>query len=214
MNCWKDWPIAFLDTETTGLGPKARIVEMCVAVYEQRSFSLQLSAVFNPGNVDWSDPDVVEAMRINGIDQELIRLARPFGELWPAFFAQFNRVRLLVGQYVSYDVRRITNELNIAENLADPLPVTLLDTITLDWGIHPKQESYKLAEISKRWDVAMPKAHRASGDVDTCAKLLFKMMDQLPDDWTDLLRKVNVWSEERRLWREQRDLKKMQKEGQ
>jgi DNA polymerase III alpha subunit (gram-positive type) len=215
MSTWKDWPIAFLDTETTGIGAEGRIVEMSVAIFEYRKFSIQISAVFNPGEIDWENPDVAEAMKINGIDRGLLEVAKTFRELWPAFVQQLDRSHIICGQFVQYDLWMIEKELKRVNQINAAVDRITLDTITLDWGIHPNQESYKLAEIAKRWDVEMPQAHRAAGDVETCSKILFKMMDQLPDGPVELLQRHDKWSDERKLWREKRvlDRKKSPKEG-
>jgi DNA polymerase III epsilon subunit-like protein len=215
MTTWKDWPIAFLDTETTGIGADGRIVEMSIAIFEQRKFSVQISAVFNPGDIDWENPDVAEAMRINGIDRGLLEVAKHFRDLWPAFLQQLDRSHIICGQFVSYDLRMVEQELARVSQNNTALDRITLDTITLDWGIHPNQESYKLSEIAKRWDVATPQAHRAAGDVDTCSKILLKMLYHLPDDIAAMLSLHEKWADERKLWREQRELdrKKSGKEG-
>lgn len=204
---WKDSPIAVLDTETTGLGPEARIIEMCVRTVDERQSSSQLAATLDPGDIDWENPDVIEAMAKNEIDRAQLCASNTFAEMWLMFSTYISRCSFVLGHFVSFDMRMIEQECRRA-NLTLLPPMHQVDTIWLDWGFHPKQESYRLDEVAKRWNITVKQSHRASGDVDTCSEILLAMMPKLPDDTAEFLTACERWHQERSLWREQRELER------
>lgn len=207
-NSWKDSPIAILDTETTGLGPEARIIEMCVRTLDKRHSSSQLAATFNPGEIDWEHPDVIGAMAKNEIDRVQLCAKSTFAEMWLMFYTYISRCSFVLGHFVSFDMRMIEQECRRA-NLTLLPPMQQVDTIWLDWGFHPKQESYRLDEVAKRWNITVKQSHRAAGDVETCSEILLAMMPKLPDDTAEFLTACERWNQERSLWREERGAAKL-----
>lgn len=208
MITWKDQPIAFVDTETTGFDSKARIVEMSVLVYEHRRFAAQISAVVNPGNdVDWEHPSVIEAMHVNGLDRNLLKMSQGFAQLWPAFMVQIRRADILCGQNLQFDDRMLGQECNRC-GLETLVYAQTLDTLILDWALNPGKDSYKLERIAPRWNVPVLGKHRASDDARLCADILVAMMGQLPDDKGEMLGRFDYWEGEYRVWRDKREAEK------
>lgn len=211
MTGWKDEPIAFVDTETTGLGTSARIVEMSVLVFEHRRFASQFTAVINPGNdVDWDHPDVIQAMKVNGLDKRLLEMSQGFDQLWPVFLTQLNRAKVLCGQYLKFDVRMIEQE---CRRMGSEFHGSwlMIDTKILDWGLHPGKESYSLGPIADRWNVENLGQRQAMLDVDLCARVLVAMMDSLPDDLLLLLQRSGRWNADYEIARAQREFEKKAK---
>jgi len=205
---WKDQPIAFLDTETTGFSSSARIVEMSVLVYENRRFASQFTSVINPGNdVDWDHPDVVGAMKVNGLDKNLLKMSRGFTQLWPSFLEQIRRADILCGQFIQFDMRMLAQEHNRC-GFETVVYSQTLDTMILDWALNPDKDSYRMDCVAARWNVPIVVNHRAGDDASTCAKVLVAMMDQLPDDRAELLARSNRWEQEYRAWRDKREAEK------
>jgi DNA polymerase-3 subunit epsilon len=65
----------YLDTETTGLGPQAEIIE--IGIIDDQGAVLFDSLVHPFGGIEW------DAFRVHGINQEMVANAPPWSEVWP-----------------------------------------------------------------------------------------------------------------------------------
>ena len=161
LDALQEWPVAFLDTETTGLGARDRIVEIAIRTVdpsgETRDWeSLVRSPVPIPG----------DAERIHGISNEMIGAARSWWEL-EGTVRSLLEGRVVVAHSARFDATMIGKEWG-----QHPPPCAWLCSLTLAKKILPGLLSYSLGNLLRALGVEPEgPAHRAAGDVAALATL-------------------------------------------
>lgn len=203
-NNWKRLPRVVFDTETTGLGPEARIVEIAACSTAYGFFA----SLIRPVNINWDDPSVVEAMKVNGIDRfGPLLLAPTFEQRWETLSAAFDGSDVWVGHFVDFDIRMVQQELQrVGKKLQ--MPKLRLDTVILDFGLNPGCESYRLDDVRKRWNISEQNLHRAQGDTTVCSLVLEAMTPKLPDDLEQMAQLQALWADRWKERKAQRDAKR------
>jgi len=153
-------PLAFIDTETTGLRPELghRLVEIAVLRTMGLEKVEQFSSLLNPQRS--LDP---EAMAVNGITPTMVANAPTFAEVLPKLQPLLHET-ILVAHNAPFDLGFLETEYKIARATFASGPV--LDTLMLarrQYYFH----SNSLGNIARKLNIRTPNAHRAMGDVLT-----------------------------------------------
>jgi DNA polymerase III epsilon subunit family exonuclease len=181
---WKDYFIAF-DTETTGFGSNARILELAIVEVVNGEIVDEWSKLFNPP-VNWSDPDVQRALDINHLTPAMLAGAPQFesvaGEVW----SEFNKADIWVAHNIDFDVRMIRQELERA-SLKLPQAQVHACTQCIDFHTDKVSKGWKLGDLSNRYQVPQQlPAHRALADAKTAGLLFAKQLDRLPEEVAEM----------------------------
>lgn len=167
-----------IDTETTGFGPKARVIEVAAVTFEGGRVVREWSSLLNPEGVDWDSEGVQKALSVNKMTRAQLLDAPQFKDIiadlllelshpiWAAHNAEFD-LNMLAQE------RARLNDIEVPSAAAD----ICFDTMSLSCQIHPAEKVHKLAETAARWNVAQDGAHRAASDAITCGRILWKMIE-------------------------------------
>lgn len=188
---WKDYILAF-DTETTGFGPDARIIELGFVEYFRGKMGKRLTQRFNPEGVNWEDPRVLEALKINHLTRADLQDCPTFAAHAPHVLALFKRYAVWVGHNPVFDVRMITQEFErTGRDFPEPVGF-LADTCSLDFAFNRQGRGWKLVEVMARHGVTTDgELHRADTDAKAAGDIFIKQMELL-SDYIDVARiKIN-----------------------
>ena len=181
MGLW-DVVIAW-DTETTGLGSDAEVIELGVVTYYKGQKIKEWSSFFCPRWAKPSDPNVAKALEINQINFDmLIGHAPTFTKMAEQVAAEMSEA-IWVAHNSSFDERMLSYEFKRL-GLPVPKPQLAICTKNLDYILSPGQPGYKLGQVSERWGVVPGGAHRAVWDAQACGDVFAKMVEtgRLPDE--------------------------------
>jgi DNA polymerase-3 subunit epsilon len=159
---------ALIDIETTGLNiTYDRITEIAVIILTQEGVETTWHHLINPQR---SIPEFVSSL--TGITNEMVALAPLFGEIAQELIALLHDC-VLVAHNARFDFGFLKNAFKRV-NLSYQTPV--LCTIKLMKKLHPGLPKYSLSALAHYFQIHMPVAHRAQGDVETLYQLLNRMM--------------------------------------
>ncbi len=181
---WMNRFVAF-DTETTGLGKTARIIEIAFVRFEDGVVAEDWSTFLHPDNVDWSDKDVLKALEVNKIKVEDLENQPSFMDVFHHIAAHLRGADVWVAHNAEFDLRMLQQEHQAHRGTPFPiLPKLCLDTKLLSNKIHPAEKSHTLANTAVRWGVKPDGAHRASADAIVCGQILQAMFkgNALPEE--------------------------------
>lgn len=171
---WADRYLAW-DTETTGLGTSARIIELGCVLYEQGAAVSEWSTRLNPPGVDWSDPRVLEALSVNGLTPEDLEGSPTFEEAYDDIRQVMRQSDVWVAHNSDFDARMLRQELgHLGDYALSNLPRWMLCTRYLATEF-VRLRNYKLETVAQHWAVTQPSAHRAVVDARTCGDVLLAM---------------------------------------
>ncbi len=169
--------VAILDTETTGLPnrPKGfvpRIVEIAVAVV---SFPSGRVLGFRSTLVDPETSIPAEATRAHGIGDAEVAGAPTWGEVWPRVrrFVEGFEPAAVVAHNASFDRARIEDDCRRTGLDAPGWPWVC--SLALAKAHLPGRSSYALQALRESLGLSAGEAHRAAGDVATCASLVARL---------------------------------------
>ncbi|MBX3050588.1 MAG: 3'-5' exonuclease [Caldilineaceae bacterium] len=155
-----DRPI-FLDTETTGLDPRAEIVE--IALIDHDGGVLLDSLVKPTGPIPW------DATRVHNISNEMVANAPTWTELWPQIQALLNGRR--VGIYnAEFDLRMIAQShasRKVADTAAGSNAFCIMKLYAEFFGERGSYGDYKwqsLDKAARQCGIGLPNSHRAAAD--------------------------------------------------
>jgi len=181
---WKDYFIAF-DTETTGFGPDARILELAIVEFVNGEAVDEWSSFFSP-DVDWSNPRVQEALGINHITLDMLEDAPHFGDMANLVWSEFNKADVWVAHNIDFDLRMLRQEF---DRLGMKLPAVEVHACTqcIDFKTDAAGRGWKLGDLSSRYGVPQQEpAHRALADAKTAGMLFTKQLGKLPEEMTEM----------------------------
>lgn len=185
---WPDKYVSF-DTETTGLGSDARIVEIAFVRFEKGEIAENWSTFLNPEGVDWNNDNVKKAMEINQIEKTALAGQPSFMDVFHHIAAHIRSADVLVGHNSEYDLRMLEQEHKAHKGTSFPIqPKLVLCTKILSHKAHPRERSHRLDAAAARWGVQPDGAHRAASDAITCGRILhaMRLKDALPSDFSEL----------------------------
>lgn len=158
---------AVLDTETTGFSHQDRVIEVGVAICDNRGeLTGTWGSLIDPGR--GVSPGVTE---IHGITRDMLDGAPSFSEV-AGFLSQILAGRLFVAHNASFDSRMLTAEYKRLGHAAPLGKGHYLCTMHHSKQMWPGAESYKLGALCDRFGIDTGSAHEALDDAVATAKLL------------------------------------------
>ncbi len=165
-----DVPFVAFDTETTGLGPDDRLVELALVRFCRGEVEAEWAALVDPGR---PIPAVVTA--IHGIGDRDVA-GRPGSHAILPTFLQLIEGAALVVHHAAFDVRVIAQELLRA---GLPLPQNpVVDTCALSRELPLSVPNHRLGTLARALNVVAP-GHRALPDAHTAKELLRAYLREL-----------------------------------
>ena len=186
---WKHLPIVAFDTETTGLNPHDgdRIIEFAAVRFEIDQAGKvvsqeEQSMLINPGI---PIPRIVRD--ITGINDSDVAGAPPFAAVASQIKALLSDAITVAHNY-PFDLAFLVAELEAAGQ-AWPEPIAELDTLDMSLRVFKGAKSHRLSELTRRLDVTLEGAHRATNDAAACGLCFIQMVKQakIEDDLQTLL---------------------------
>lgn len=200
---WLDYPIAFVDTETTGVDARTdRVVEVAVVIGRGGEVIERKSWLVNPGV-----PIPKASSDVHGIRDEDVADAPPFAAIVPELFACFEGA-LVAAYNASFDRGFLLAEIErSAVPLASRPPAVREDVDWIDPLVFAREiwkgqgESRALGAVAQRLGIALERAHRATDDAEAALRVLYAMSrdPKVPRGYAALIQ------EQRRLERSQRE---------
>lgn len=183
-----DTYVAF-DTETTGFGADARILEIALVVFKDGEVVEQWETLLSPEGVDWEDNGVKRALEVNKIDQKSLQGQPRFEDIFHRLAIHFRSANVWVAHNASFDIKMLAQEYQRMKGEPFPLqPQLQLCTMLLSNQVHSHEKGHKLGDVASRWGVVPDGAHRAASDAITCGRILHSMRTRkaLPTDLGEL----------------------------
>jgi len=205
---WRDLPVAFIDTETTGRDAAIdRVIEVGIAVGLGDAIIERHSWLIQPGI-----PVPAEAAAVHGLkDEDLVGkpsfaevlpeiLAALVGKIPAAYNAQFDRAFLLA------EIARAGGA------IADLPPafrrdVEWIDPLVFARELYADEQSRALGEMASRLGVTLERAHRATDDAEAAMLVLYALAkdSRVPPVYAALVqeqrRLSRLQDEARKFWR-------------
>ena len=178
---WADSNYLVLDTETTGLTHKSRIVE--VAIIDKEGEVL-LNTLVNPGRT----PIQAAAAKIHGITRDDVRDKPTFTELWPQLSAILDAHDLVLTYNADFDFRLMQQSLedeDAAQSLNKVPKGCIMKTYTNWWRLQgPENESTGYRSLNNAAEECRVRVqadiHRAVEDCEVARQVLVHMIENLP----------------------------------
>jgi DNA polymerase-3 subunit epsilon len=199
---WRDSFVA-LDTETTGFGPKARIIEVAAVVFENRVPVREWSSLLLPEDVDWGSEKVAQALSVNKLTREQLQGKPTFAQVLPDLLVELSH-DVLVAHNAEFDLAMLNQEL---QRLNRPVlsPQLLVCTRDLAFRFNWTNDGNKLDQAASRYGIAFEDAHRAAVDARTCGAILGAILEKHPlptevGPMAELCRAANAAWKAKRRW--------------
>lgn len=180
---WSDAWVA-VDTETTGFGGDARVIEIGVTRFEYGQPVFAWSTLLYPPQVNWEDPKVQKAMEVNGLSRDELVGQPLFSQVYDKLL-EVMEGEVWVAHNVDFDLRMFVQECNrCGKTELMQKPQVAFCTKSLAYQVAPDLPNHKLETVASRWRVPQEQAHRALDDSRTCGMVLSEMYGDalLPDD--------------------------------
>ena len=167
----------YLDTETTGVGPDAELVEICII---GSASQVLFSSLIKPTRLIPSD-----ATQIHGITNAMIRTAPTWLEIWPEVAAILDNQ--LVGVYnADFDLRLIKQTLSkyrlswySKPNVQFFCIMKLYAQFRGDWNpVYREYRWHSLEKAGQFSNITLPNSHRACDDTLLAREILHFIASQ------------------------------------
>lgn len=203
---WVDYPIAFIDTETTGRDSAAdRLVEVGIVLGNKGHVTERRSWLINPGR-----PIPKETSAIHGITDDQVANEKSFAEV-ASEIVEVLRGAIPAAYNAAFDRGFLLAELDRAGvRPADAPPamrrdVDWIDPLTFARELYKDQQSRSLGDMAARLGIEMVRAHRATDDAEAALQVLYTFAKdpRVPRAYGGLVQ------EQRRLLRQQDEARKL-----
>ena len=203
---WVDYPIAFIDTETTGRDSAAdRLVEVGIVLGHRGQVTERRSWLINPGR-----PIPKETSAIHGITDDQVANEKSFAEV-AGEIVEVLRNAIPAAYNAAFDRGFLLAELERAGvRPADAPPamrreVDWIDPLTFARELYKDQQSRSLGDMAARLGIEMVRAHRATDDAEAALQVLYTFAKdpRVPRAYGGLVQ------EQRRLLRQQDEARKL-----
>ena len=174
-----------IDLETSGFKSTARVLEVGCVLFENGEPIREWSSLVRPVGINWEEPDVQQAISVNGLKPEMFEGKPTFTEIFSSLFVHLRSARVWVAHNAQFDMRMLDNEFKHLKGENFPLQPQegWLCTLALSRHLHPGVKGHKLDQVAERWDVRHVVEHRASSDAMTCGRIMGAMSKgDLPND--------------------------------
>lgn len=164
-----------LDTETTGLNPRADLPVAVAAVpfvAGQPMVGDGFQTLVNPGR-----PIPATAHRIHGISDAMIRHAPAPTAVLPGLLQYCHAQPALIGFHIGFDLA-ILNRLARRMGLP-PLHVPALDVAELAAGLSPHWAGLTLEQLAGRLQIPIAGRHTAAGDAILAGRIYLRLVPVL-----------------------------------
>ena len=186
MPSWAKRTLAF-DTEASGTGENARIIEFGAVVWEDGLKVVGLAWLINPGELNMDDPEVRGAFEVNRINPEVLKDEPTFAEVFEEIKHVLEQSNVRVAHNARFDQGLLRREFAraVQSGLLKPEDAkrgsnTTLCTMALDYHLRPEPKGHSLAAVAERWGVPPWQSHRATCDAEAAARILHAMAPKLP----------------------------------
>lgn len=169
---WADGWVS-IDTETTGLGSTARIVEVAAVTFEGGKPVREWSSLLFPEDVNWDDKDVRKALEVNKLTLEELRGKPRFADILADLLVEIAHP-VLVAHNAEFDERMVNQELKRLGREALK-PQMLICTKNLANKLNNGQPGNRLEQVAPRFGIPQGDAHRAVVDARVCGLILAEM---------------------------------------
>ena len=200
---WSEQPIAFLDTETTGIDPATgdRIVELGIVVGVRGEIVERLNWLINP---ERPIPDGARA--VHGISDDDVKDAPVFSTIALAI-SEAMTGKIPAAYNAPFDKGFVAAELGRSGLAADLLPPCMraecvwLDPLVWARELQKYEKGKKLTDVAGRLGIKLDNAHRASDDAEAALRVMYALArdPRVPQTYGALIQ------EQRRLARAQED---------
>ena len=203
---WVDYPIAFIDTETTGRDSAAdRLVEVGVVLGHRGQVTERRSWLINPGR-----PIPKETSAIHGITDDQVANEKSFAEV-ASEIVEVLRNAIPAAYNAAFDRGFLLAELERAGVRPTDAPpamrreVDWIDPLTFARELYKDQQSRSLGDMAARLGIEMVRAHRATDDAEAALQVLYTFAKdpRVPRAYGGLVQ------EQRRLLRQQDEARKL-----
>lgn len=152
-----------IDTETTGLNPDDRIIELAAVKVRNGAIVSSFNELINPLR-----PINPIASRVNGITDSMVAGCPSFPNVSDEFLS-FIGDDVLVGHNVTFDLGFLNRE------LPEALENRYIDTLKIARLYAKDSDNHKLSTLVKYFEIEQEQEHRALGD----AELTFQVYERL-----------------------------------
>ena len=168
------------DTETSGLGPDARILEIGIVTFNHGEVVHEWSQLFCPQNVDWAHPSVQKALEVNGIKREDLEGQPTFESKLSEMLLEFS-TDVWVAHNAAFDARMLTQEFDRLHRPHAAPPMLVCTMLAAAYTSNERRN--KLQDVATRFHVKQEDAHRAVVDATVCGRVFWEMLRQkiVPD---------------------------------
>jgi len=191
---WKQEPVLFIDTETTGPDPDtARVVEIALALMFEGEVSWACTWIVNPGV-----PIPAGASNVHKIYDEDVKDAPPFDEILDMVALAMDH-RICGAYNAPYDRTVLEHEFDLCETSlpeefwADPMILARNFVSIRGKGI------FQLTNLCSRLGIDLGEAaHTAAADAIAAGKILWYYASKLPDDLDEFAVLQTKWAKAQR----------------
>ena len=203
---WVDYPIAFIDTETTGRDAQAdRLVEVGIVLGLKGRVTDRQSWLINPGR-----PIPKETSAIHGITDEQVANEKSFAQV-ALEIVDTLRNAIPAAYNAAFDRGFLLAELERAGIRPKDAPpamrrdVDWIDPLTFARELYKDQQSRSLGDMAARLGIEMVRAHRATDDAEAALQVLYTFAKdpRVPRAYGGLVQ------EQRRMQRQQDEARKL-----
>lgn len=176
INDLRDFDLAIVDIETTGIKLKSEIIEIGLIKISPYNFSIidEWEIKIKPQRLMDAEP---EALKITGYNEKEWEAGVSEEEGIAAFLAKTENC-ILVGHNLSFDLMHLTQ--SIERNKMRPtFWYKSVDTFTLAWQKlrnDPRIKSLSLDELARYFGISPEPPHRALNDCKTTYKVFLKLL--------------------------------------
>jgi DNA polymerase III subunit epsilon len=205
---WVDYPIAFLDVETTGMDPtRDRLVEVGVVIGRGAAIVTRHSWLIHPGRTI-----PAESIAIHHITDADVAGKPPFAEVAREILEVLGNA-IPAAYNAAFDRGFLLAELERAGiRPTDPPPavrreVDWIDPLTFARELYKHEDSRALGEMATRLGIHLENAHRATDDAEAALRVLYTFAKdpRVPRTYAGLIqeqrRLYRLYDEARRQWR-------------
>lgn len=164
-----------LDVETTGINSSHNnIIEIGIIKVQNNIVIDQFSSFINPGRAI-----PIFITNLTGITDDDVYDA-PFFEDVAFDISEFLQDSIVVGHNLPFDMGFIKREMRLA-GIQNFQPLQLC-TLKLARRIFPQLKSKSLGNVAHHLAIKVEDAHRATGDAEATAKILYKLIDAIKNE--------------------------------
>jgi DNA polymerase-3 subunit epsilon len=205
---WIEFPIAFIDTETTGRDSQIdRLVEVGIVIGKGGIILERKSWLINPGV-----PIPAETTAIHGIKDEDVADKPSFADVAHEILAALGD-SIPAAYNAAFDRGFLLAELERAGVRPDEPPpaarrhVDWIDPLTFARELYKHEDSRALGEMAQRLGIELVNAHRATDDAEAALQVLYAFAKdpRVPRAYAGLIQEQRrigrIQDEARKLWR-------------